>query len=163
MTPQARAVVEYLLKIQGGQTRRVEETPAGMVFTPAEDPGRLWTRYLAQHLIDKSPATKSSPGENPAENEEVIDLRMPIPMGGFDGRVFDEGIQFPQRGPGLGGFDPRNPRGPGAGRMGGGPFGPGFQRPQRLMPPPPPQPAEPGGPFPRRLRRFDRFGQGPGQ
>jgi len=160
MTLQARAVVDYLLKVQGGQTRRVEETPVGMVFTPAEEPGCLWTRYLAQRLINKSPATKSSPGDNPGENEEVINLRMPIPMDGFDGRVIDEGIQLPQRGPGLGGFGPGMVPGPGAGRMGGGPFGPGLQRPQRLMPPQPPQPAEPGGPFPRRFRRFDRLGQG---
>ncbi len=162
-TLQARAVVDYLLKVQGGQTRRVEETPVGMVFTPAEDPGRLWTRYLAQRLIEKSPATKSSPGDNPGENGEGIDLRMPMPMGGFDGRIIDEGIQFPQRGPRLGGFGPGNAPGPGAGRMGGGPFGPGFQRPQRLNPLQPPQPAEPGGPFPRRLRRFNRPGQGPEQ
>src|SRR5208282_3359055 len=127
------------------------------------DPGRLWTRYLSQRLIDKSPAAKSSPGDNPGENEEGIDLRMPIPMDGFDGRVIDEGIQFPQRGPGLGGFSPGMAPGPGAGRMGGGPFGPGLQRPQRLIPPQPPQPAEPGSPFPRRFRRFDRLGQGPGQ
>jgi len=163
MTLQARAVVDYLLKIQGGQTRRVEETPVGMVFTPVEDPGRLWTRYLAQRLLDKSPAPKSSPADNPGENEDAIDLRMPIPMGGFDGRLIEEGIQFPQRGPRLGGFGPGMAPGPGAGRMGGGPFVPGLQRPQRFIPPQPPQPAEPGGPFPRRFRRFDRFGPGAGQ
>ncbi len=163
MTHQARAVIDYLLKVQGVQTRRVEETPAGMVLTEVADPGRLWTRYLSQRLIDKSPAAKSSPGDNPGENEEGIDLRMPIPMDGFDGRIIDEGIQFPQRRPGLGGFGPGMAPGPGAGRMGGGPFGPGLQRPQRLFPPQPPQPAEPGGPFPQRFRRFDRPGQGPRQ
>ncbi|MBV8128679.1 MAG: PD40 domain-containing protein [Planctomycetaceae bacterium] len=159
MTHQARAIIDYLLKVQGGQTHRVEETPAGMVLTQVADPGRLWTRYLAQRLVDKSPAAKSSPGEN----EEGIDLRIPIPMDGFDGRVIDEGIHFPRRRPGLGGFGPGMAPGPGAGRMAGGPFGPGLQRPQRLFPPQPPQPAEPGGPFPRRFRRFDRPGQGPGQ
>ncbi len=163
LTHQARAIIDYLLKVQGGQTRRVEETPAGMVLTEVADPGRLWTRYLSQRLIDKSPAAKSSPGDNPGENEEGIDLRMPIPMDGFDGRIIDEGIQFPQRRPGRGGFGPGMAPGPGAGRMGGGPFGPGLQRPQRLFPPQPPQPAEPGGPFPQRFRRFDRPGQGPRQ
>jgi len=163
MTHQARAVIDYLLKVQGGQTRRVEETAAGMVLTQVADPGRLWTRYLAQRLIDKSPAAKSSPGDNPGENEEGIDPRIPIPMDGFDGRVIDEGIQFPRRRPGLGGFGPGMAPGPGAGHMGGGPFGPGLQRPQRLFPPQPPQPAEPGGSFPQRFRRFDRPGQGPRQ
>ncbi len=163
LTHQARAVIDYLLKAQGGQTRRVEETPAGMVLTEVADPGRLWTRYLSQRLIDKSPAAKPSPGDNPGENEEDIDLRTPIPMDGFDDRIIDEGIQFPQRRPGLGGFGPGMAPGPGAGRMGGGPFGPGLQRPQRLSPPQPPQPAEPGGPFPQRFRRFDRPGQGPRQ
>ena len=163
MTHQARAVIDYLLKVQGVQTRRVEETPAGMVLTQVDDPGRLWTRYLSQRLIDKSPAAKSSPGDNPGENEEGIDLRIPIPMDGFDGRVINEGIQFPRRRPGLGGFGPGMAPGPGAGRMAGGPFGPGLQRPQRLFPPQPPQPAEPGGPFQRRFRRFDRPGQGPRQ
>jgi len=163
MTHQARAVIDYLLKVQGVQTRRVEETPAGMVLTQVDDPGRLWTRYLSQRLIDKSPAAKSSPGDNPGENEEGIDLRIPIPMDGFDGGVINEGIQFPRRRPGLGGFGPGMAPGPGAGRMAGGPFGPGLQRPQRLFPPQPPQPAEPGGPFQRRFRRFDRPGQGPRQ
>ena len=163
MTHQARAVIDYLLKVQGGQTRRVEETPAGMVLTQVADPGRLWTRYLSQRLIDKSPAAKSFPGDNPGagENEEGIDLRMPIPMDGFDGRVIDEGIQLPRRRPGLGGFGPGMAPGAGAGRMGGGPFGPGLQRPQHLFPPQPPQPAEPGAPFQQRFRRFDRPGQGP--
>jgi hypothetical protein len=163
MTHQARAVIDYLLKVQGVQTRRVEETPAGMVLTQVDDPGRLWTRYLSQRLIDKSPAAKSSPGDNPGENEEGIDLRIPIPMDGFDGGVINEGIQFPRRRPGLGGFGPGMAPGPGAGRMAGGPFGPGMQRPQRLFPPQPPQPAEPGGPFQQRFRRFDRPGQGPRQ
>ena len=163
MTHQARAVIDYLLKVQGGQTRRVEETPAGMVLTQVADPGRLWTRYLSQRLIDKSPAAKSSPGDNPGENEEGIDLRMPIPMDGFDGRVINDGIQFPRRRPGLGGFGPGMAPGPGAGRMAGGPFGPGLQRPQRHFPPQTPQPAESGGPFQRRFRRFDRPGQGSGQ
>ena len=163
MTHQARAVIDYLLKVQGVQTRRVEETPAGMVLTQVDDPGRLWTRYLSQRLIDKSPAAKSSPGDNPGENEEGIDLRIPIPMDGFDGGVINEGIQFPRRRPGLGGFGPGMAPGPEAGRMAGGPFGPGLQRPQRLFPPQPPQPAEPGGPFQQRFRRFDRPGQGPRQ
>ncbi len=163
MTHQARAVIDYLLKVQGVQTRRVEETPAGMVLTQVDDPGRLWTRYLSQRLIDKSPAAKSSPGDSPGENEEGIDLRIPNPMDGFDGGVINEGIQFPRRRPGLGGFGPGIAPGPGAGRMAGGPFGPGLQRPQRLFPPQPPQPAVPGGPFQQRFRRFDRPGQGPRQ
>ena len=117
MTHQARAVIDYLLKVQGVQARRVEETPAGMVLTQVDDPARLWTRYLSQRLIDKSPAAKSSPGDNPGENEEGIDLRIPIPMDGFDGRVIKEGIEFPRRRPGLGGFGPGMAPGPGAGRM----------------------------------------------
>lgn len=160
LTHQARAIIDYLSRVQGGQ-QRVEETPVGNVLSPSDDPGHLWTRYLAQHLIDKPAASKSSPGDNPGEEDEGIDLRMPNPMEGIDGRAIDGRIRFPfpQRGPGLGGFGPGVGPGPGVGRMGGGPFGPGPQRPQRLFPPQPPQPAEPAGPFPRRFRGFDRPGQ----
>ena len=163
MNSQARAVIDYLLKIQGQTGQRVEETPVGMVFSPTDDSGRLWTRYLAERLVDKPKGLKTAPGESLGENEEAIDLRFPVPMDGFDGRLIDERIQFQLRGPGRGGFGPGMAPGPGAARIGGGPLGPGLQRPQRLLPPQPPQPAEPGGPFPRRFRRFGRPGQGPGE
>ena len=45
----ARDITDYLLKSRG-EKRLVEDTPAGPVFSPAEDPARLWQRYLAQRL-----------------------------------------------------------------------------------------------------------------
>ncbi len=101
MTHQARAITDYLLKVQGGPARRVEETVAGMVFTPVDDSIRPWTRYLAQGLIDKLTQVKSFPGDNPADNEEGIDIRMPVPMDGFDGQINDNRFPMPQRRLGL--------------------------------------------------------------
>ncbi len=163
MTPQSSAILDYLLKVQGGPVRRIEETPAGPVLTPVEESGRTWTRYLAQRLSEKSAALKPSPGD-PADTEETIDLRLPVPMDGFDGRLNDGPFQPPPRRIGPGGFAPGMVPGPGAGRMGGGPMGPGIGRPQRRFAPPPlpPQPAQPEGRFPRRFRPFDR-GQAPGE
>jgi hypothetical protein len=158
MTQQARSIVDYLLKVQGGQRRRVEETPLGMVFTPADDRGQLWTRYLAQRLVETATVPNSSPADSPGENEDPIDLRIQVPQDIQNGRIMDEGLQFQLPGPRRGGFRPGMPPAPGAARMGGRPLGPGMQRPPRVFPPQPPQPAEPGAPLPRRFGGFGRRG-----
>ena len=82
----------------GARLRRVEETPLGLVFSPADDPGYLWPRYLAQRLAAK-PAQPASPTSDPvAEEDNAIDLRMPNLIEGIIRREIDAGggLPFPR-------------------------------------------------------------------
>ena len=66
MTQQARAIADYLLKVQGGQARRVEETPRrNGASLRSMNPVRSWTRYLAQGLVDKLAEAKIIPRRHP--------------------------------------------------------------------------------------------------
>jgi hypothetical protein len=44
---EARSVVEYLVSTIGAETRRIEETPVGVVLTREVSPAQAWARYLA--------------------------------------------------------------------------------------------------------------------
>ncbi len=147
----SRAIVDYLVKVRGARSRRVEETPLGLVFSPADDPGHLWPRYLALRLSAK-PASPASPtGEPLAEEDNAIDLQMPNLIEGVIRREIDAGarIPFPRPGPDVLGPGLPPVLGPGGGRPGGPPFGP--ERPRRVFPPPAPGslgPAPPGRSLP---------------
>ena len=132
--------------MRGAKTLTVEQTPLGLVFSPADDPGHLWPRYLSQRLTAKPAAT--TPNSEPlAEEDNAINLRMPNLIEGLMGRDLDPGggIPFPRPrqdvpGPGFGpGLRPGF--GPGGPRPGVPPFGPG--RPRRFFPPPHPAPWDP--------------------
>jgi hypothetical protein len=140
LAEQARAVIDYLLHSGYSATQRVEETPAGPIFTPADGPGRIWASYLSRAASQKPTAAMSLTGQRAETTDEGVDLRFPDPALNLNrkanaGRVnnpFRLRLRVPDRGP-------------------AGPLPRGLQR---VFPPPPPQPAgpvPPGRPGPRRL------------
>jgi hypothetical protein len=151
----ARSMLDYLVKVQG-EKRKVEETPAGLVFSPDDDQRSLWPRYLAGRLAAESASSPLPPRESSAEDEDTLDLRIPD--------VFDGGVRIPFPNRGLGPFGPGLGPGPGGARLGGPPFGPGRQ--PGIFPPPPPRPFDPGQPPQPRRRRWGQPGfradRGPG-
>ncbi len=46
----AQSVIDYVQAAQGTETRRIEETPFGMVITRELTPNQAWARHLAQRL-----------------------------------------------------------------------------------------------------------------
>jgi hypothetical protein len=159
-TDRARSIADYLLKARG-ETRLVEDTPAGPVFSPTDDPTLLWNRYLAEKLASAPSPASLRPGEPRMEDDALLFL-VPNLLDGLDRGEIGGGprIPFPNRGmgpggPGAGRFGPQGGGrfgGPGGGRFGGPPFGPGRAQ-QGLFPPPPPRPFLPGGQFQPTRRR----------
>ena len=135
MSHQARAIIDYLLKAQGGQTRRVEETPVGMVFTPAEDPDHLWTRYLAQRLVDKSRCRNRPPARILARTKKRSTCGYPSRWTVLTAESSTKESSFSSAGRGTVVSVLEWLRDQVHRVMGGGPLGPGMQRLQRLFPP----------------------------
>ena len=132
----ARPIVDYLIRLQGAQPRRIEDTPLGPVFSEPADPRCLWPTYLSQFMTPN----KTWPGGNPGEDPDTT-RPLPhqvVPGGPAFGADLLPGI--PDRF-GVPGFDPR--------RMGGGPFRPDHQ-PGFFPPPAPPRPVDTAVP---RIRR----------
>ena len=132
----AKPIVDYLIRLQGAQPRRIEDTPLGPVFSQPADPRCLWPTYLSQFMTPN----KTWPGGNPGEDADTT-RPLPhqvVPGGPAFGADLLPGI--PDRF-GVPGFDPR--------RMGGGPFRPDHQ-PGFFPPPAPPRPVDTAVP---RIRR----------
>ncbi|HKI16427.1 MAG TPA: hypothetical protein VKA15_01025, partial [Isosphaeraceae bacterium] len=51
----AQSVIEYVQAAQGTETRRIEETPFGMVMTKELSPNQAWVRHLAQQAALPEP------------------------------------------------------------------------------------------------------------
>jgi hypothetical protein len=144
-TDRARAIVEYLDKLQGTEPRRVEETPLGLVVAPVADPAGRWPRYLAQRIAERAASPRPAPAGNLSEGE-AIENRLPHQIELINDWAHEQGAGAP-RGPGgqrPNALDPIIPM--------RAPVGP--QRPHRLFPPPPaPRPVQPVNP---RLPRIQR-------
>jgi hypothetical protein len=79
---EARAVAAYLLSNVGFDTRRIEETPLGLVVTTEVSPGQAWARYLsARAAIEPAPETGTR--EDPSGG-----LAEPKPLDPFDALDF---------------------------------------------------------------------------
>ena len=96
----ARAIVDYLVKVRGARTNRVEETPLGLVYTPVDDPGHFWPHYLAQRFSAKPAPADVPAGEPVAEDDNAIDLRRPNLMDAVIGREIDLEPGYPFHAPG---------------------------------------------------------------
>jgi hypothetical protein len=148
----ARAIVDYLLRVQRPETRVIEETAAGAVLAQAEDPARDWLLYLSRRLAKPLESTSPGPGGTGEEDENEIDLRLPGHLLGQQGLGFD-GRLAPQArfGPGQA---PRPRFGQPPGGRPSDPFIPGI--PRQVMPPQPPRPFQPVTPTVPRVQRRDR-------
>ena len=125
----ARAVIDYLLHSGYSAAHRVEETPAGLIFTPADGPDRIWASYLAAALSRKPAAATSLPVVVSDAADEGIDLRHSDPAALLNPKANADRVRN---------LPP--PRQPVPGRRPAEPFPQGLQR---ILPPPPPQPAQP--------------------
>jgi hypothetical protein len=144
----ARPIADYLVRVQGAPSRRVEETPVGPVFSQINDPASLWPRYLSQFLAGKAGSPRSPQDLIPGVEAEGSDHRFLNDIDGLDWRGIDGVVPPMRRRQGREGFDPRPM---------GGPFGP--DRLPRFFPPPaPPRPVGPVPPLLPRFRRPDRPG-----
>jgi len=74
---EARDVIRYLVSTAGAHTRRIEETPLGLVVTTELSPGQAWARYLSMRAAAK-PAMQAQPGHDPAA--EFADPHLPDPF-----------------------------------------------------------------------------------
>ncbi len=137
----ARAVIDYLLHSRYSAAQRVEETPAGPIFTPADGPDRIWASYLAGALSHKPAAATSLPVVVSDAADEGIDPRHSDPA-----ILLNRGANADR----VRNLPPPRQRVPGRGPA--EPFPRGLQR---ILPPPPPpaQPMPPGRLAPRHLGR----------
>jgi Tol biopolymer transport system component len=95
----ARPMIEYLDKIQGQLSQRVEETPLGPVLTSEPSLGRLWPRYLAKVASAKDPSTSLAQdglnGETGADEERLLTNPMMPGLGGLGANGNDGGGATP--------------------------------------------------------------------
>jgi hypothetical protein len=126
----ARAVVDYLLSIEGAPIRRIEQTPAGAVLTADPDPRQVWARYLAARTTEGAPPPAPPREDQP---DHRLDQLLPDPF-------------VPPQPPLIerGGFRPVVPFAPIRPGLGPRPIRGRVAQPARLpvapLPPPPPRP-----------------------
>jgi Tol biopolymer transport system component len=73
----ARSIIEYIQTAQGAETRRIEETPFGVVVTKELSPGQAWARHLAQQAA--LPESPKSPNEA-AQTAEIPEQPFHLPL-----------------------------------------------------------------------------------
>ena len=112
-------------------SQRIEDTPAGPVLSPVEDPITLWYRYMAQQLAAVSVSKPTPTDDESGTEDDAARLIVPHLLEGLNrgragGRVR---FPFPNRLPG--------PGGPGVGRFGGPPARSLDASSRGFFPPPP--------------------------
>jgi Tol biopolymer transport system component len=84
---QARAVIDYLISCGDPNRRLVEETPFGLVFSPAPCPQQAWAQYLSIIAAKKpEPPKPVSDSELPGD---VFDPRLQLPNAAPAPPIFD--------------------------------------------------------------------------
>jgi hypothetical protein len=91
----AQSVIDYVQSVQGAETRRVEETPFGLVMTKELTSSQAWARHLAQRACAPEPAKSGDdalhPGETP--DQPLHDSIIPAPPQPIEGRGGDVPLQ----------------------------------------------------------------------
>jgi hypothetical protein len=85
---EARAAIDFLLSCGEPNRRLVEETPFGLVFSPAISPQRAWAHYLSARAADGLQARSPADGDPPAN---VAGPRLQDPFGAPEAPINDRG------------------------------------------------------------------------
>ncbi len=98
----AQSVIEYVQAAQGTETRRIEETPFGMVISKELTPNQAWARYLTQQVA----LPESSKAQNEApQPPELPDQPFQIPLIPAEPQPLDGRLGEPPIGPVFRRFD----------------------------------------------------------
>ncbi len=65
--PRARSIIDYVQAAQGAETRRIEETPFGLVVTKELTPSQAWARHLGQQAAIPDPEKTQTDAPQSAE------------------------------------------------------------------------------------------------
>jgi hypothetical protein len=98
----AQAVIDYVRSAQGTETRRIEETPFGLVITKELTPNQAWARHLAQQAALSEPPKSQNEAPQPPD---LPDQPFHIPLIPAEPQPLEGRIGEPPIGPVFRRFD----------------------------------------------------------